>query len=65
MNCKVEQAEAIVSAISRVDSDLVRKSDLATTKAELQTAINSAVIKLLISQIAIGGLIVASIKLLA
>ncbi len=65
MNCKVEQAEAIVSAISRVDSDLVRKSDLATTKAELQAAINSAVIKLLISQIAIGGLIVASIKLLA
>jgi hypothetical protein len=69
-----KQAEAIVEAISRVDSEVVTRADLkqefaavradldvlwSDMKAEISTAIN----KMMLAQIAIAGLLFAALKL--
>lgn len=69
-----KQAEAIVTAISRVDSEVVTKADLkqeiaavradldvlrSDMKAEISTAIN----KMMLAQIALAGLLFAALKL--
>ena len=51
-----QQAEAIVSVVSRSDSSLV-------TKADLDAAISAAVNKMMVSQVAVAGLLFAAIKL--
>ena len=51
-----QQAEAIVSVVSRSDSGLV-------TKADLDAAISAAVNKMMVSQVAVAGLLFAAIKL--
>ena len=51
-----QQAEAIVSVVSRSDSGLV-------TKADLDAAISTAVNKMMVSQVAVAGLLFAAIKL--
>ncbi len=56
-------AEAIVTAISRADSNLATKADLAALEANFKAALESVKISILIALIAVAGVLFTAIKL--
>ena len=57
-------AEAIVGVIAKVHEELVTKADLAAALAKLEARIERAMNRNLLATIAVGGVIIAAVKLL-
>ena len=57
-------AKAIVSSIGYAREDLVTKADLAAAVAKIETQIERATNRTLLAVSAVGGVIIATVKLL-
>ena len=57
-------AEAIVGVVAKASEELVTKSDLAAALAKLEARIERAMNRNLLATIAVGGVIIAAVKLL-
>ena len=57
-------AEAIVGVITKAQEELVTKADLAAAIAKLEARIERAMNRNLLATIAVGGVIIAAVKLL-
>ena len=57
-------AEAIVAAIGHAGEEVVTKSDLAAGVAALEARIERATTRTLLAVIAVGGTVIAAVKLL-
>ena len=57
-------AEAIVGVIAKAREELVTKADLAAAFAKLEARIERAMNRNLLATIAVGGVIIAAVKLL-
>ena len=57
-------AEAIVGVISRAHEELATKADLAALEARIEARIERAMNRNLLATIAVGGVVIAAVKLL-
>ena len=57
-----EQAEAIVATVTRSDSELATRADLAAIKAELHAAIAAGERRVILANLAIAGLLFAALR---